>query len=152
MNRKNLLGSFGLAALLALPSIGCVVRGHGSAYVSAPVAVVEVESEPPPPRVVHYQPRPGFIWIEGRWTWSGGNWVWADGYYERERVGYIYAPGRWERRGRRHVWVDGRWNRGGAPARVEHRGNGPDVRDHRGRRDDDDGDRGRGPVIRDHRR
>jgi hypothetical protein len=150
MNRKNILGSLGLAALLALPSLGCVVRGHGHAHVGAPVAVVEVESEPPPPRVVHYEARPGFIWIEGRWNWRGGRWVWADGYYERERAGYIYAPGRWERRGRRHVWVEGRWN---AHAGHDHgrRGGGPDVRDHRGGRDHDRG-RDRGPDVRDHRR
>jgi len=151
MNRKNLLGSLGLAALLALPSIGCMVHGSGGAYVSGPtVAVVEVEEEPPPPRVVHYDARPGHIYIEGRWNWSGGRWVWNDGYYERERVGYVYAPGRWERRGRRHVWVDGRWNsHGGARS-----SGGTEVRDHRGRdRRNDDNDRrdNRGPVIRDHR-
>ena len=156
MNRKNLLGSFGLAVLLALPSIGCTVHGSGGAYVSGPsVAVVEVESEPPPPRVVHYSHRPGHIWIEGRWNWRGGQWVWQDGYYERERVGYVYAPGRWERRGgRRHVWVEGRWNAGARvdreERREEHREN---VRDHRReeRREDRRDDRG-GPVIRDHRR
>jgi WXXGXW repeat (2 copies) len=144
MNRINVLGSL-VVALLALPSVGCVVRGSG--YVSGPtVAVVEVEEEPPPPRVVHYDYRPGFIWIEGRWNWRGGRWVWMDGRYERERVGYVYAPGRWERRGRRHVWVEGRWN-AGAAGRVERR---EDVRDHRDRRRDHDD--GRGPVIRDHRR
>ena len=148
MTRKNLLGSLGLALFLG----GCVVHGSGGAYVSGPsVAVVEVEEEPPPPRVVHYEYRPGFIWIEGRWNWRGGQWVWMDGYYERERVGYVYAPGRWERRGRRHVWVEGRWNAGGG-GREEHHG-GPTVRDHRDRDDrDDNRGRGDGPVIRDHRR
>src|SRR5215208_7157081 len=76
MKRINLLGSLGLAALLA----GCMVHGSGGAYVSGPsVAVVEVESEPPPPRVVRYESRPGFLWIEGRWNWNGGQWVWMDG-------------------------------------------------------------------------
>lgn len=153
MNRKNLLGSFGLAALIALPSIGCMVHGSGGAYVSGPsVAVVEVEEEPPPPRVVHYDTRPGFIYIQGRWNWSGGRWVWNDGYYERERSGYVYAPGRWERRGRRHVWVDGRWNAHGGHD-TSNRSGGTEVRDHRGRdrRDDDRRDRRDGPVIRDHR-
>jgi hypothetical protein len=147
MTRKNWLGSIGLAALLALPSVGCMVRGSGGAYVSGPsVAVVEVEQEPPPPRVVHYDSRPGFIYIQGRWNWSGGRWVWNDGYYERERSGYVYAPGRWERRGRRHVWVDGRWNsRGG-----HNNSGGTEVRDHRGRDRRNDRD-DRGPVIRDHR-
>ena len=151
MNRKNLLGSLGLVALLALPSIGCMVHGSGGAYVSGPsVAVVEVESEPPPPRVVQYEARPGFIWIEGRWNWRGGQWVWMDGYYERERVGYIYAPGRWERRGRRHVWVEGRWN-AGASDRVERREHRDNVRDHREERREERRDNRGGPVIRDHR-
>lgn len=154
MNRKELLGSFGLAALLSLPLMGCAVHGSGGAYVSGPsVAVVEVESEPPPPRVVQYTHRPGHIWIEGRWNWSGGQWVWMDGYYERERVGYVYAPGRWERRGSRHIWIDGRWNAGARVDRAEQRENVRDHRrDRREERDDRRDDRGGGPVIRDHRR
>ena len=161
MNRKTLLGLGFVAALAG----GCMVHGSGGAYVSGPsVAVVEVESEPPPPRVVHYDTRPGFIYIDGRWDWRGGQWVWADGYYERERVGYIYAPGRWERRGRRHVWVEGRWNAGArAVGREEYRDNrgGPDVRDQRetrangrgpdGRDQRENNGNGNGPIIRDHR-
>jgi hypothetical protein len=150
MNRKTWLRSFGLAALLALPLTGCMVRGSGGAYVSGPsVAVVEVESEPPPPRVVRYDMRPGFIYIDGRWDWRGGQWVWRDGYYERERAGYSYAPGRWERRNRGHVWVEGRWNAGGGRDRggrdTSDRPGGTDVRDHRG------GNDGGGPDVRDHR-
>lgn len=147
MNRKTLLGLGFVAALAG----GCAVHGSGGAYVSGPsVAVVEVDSAPPPPRHVQYETRPGFIFIEGRWNWSGGQWVWVDGYYERERAGYVYAPGRWEPRGSRHVWVEGRWNAGGGR---DNRG-GPEVRDHRNngnngndRRNDNNG----GPVIRDHR-
>lgn len=158
MKRKHLIGSLALAALFALPSLGCVVRGSGGAYISGPsVAVVEVEQEPPPPRVVHVTARPGFIWIDGRWNWRGGRWVWMDGRYERQRVGHYYAPGRWERRGRGHVYVEGRWQAGGNNhGRVQHnngRRNGPAVRDHRDkRRDNRDKRRDNGPVIRDHRR
>jgi hypothetical protein len=106
---------------------GCVVRG--SAHVSAPIAVIEVEEEPPPPRVIVVAPRPGFIWIEGRWVRGGGRWVWRDGYYERVRAGHVWRQGRWERRGRRHVWVEGRWAR--QDARDRRRDRGPQVRDHR---------------------
>ena len=129
---KKTLGSLLLAALL-LP--GCMVRASGGAYVSAPVAVVEVEEEPPPPRVVVVQPRPGFIWIEGRWVRRGGRWDWNDGPYERVRSGHVWVQGRWERRGNRHVWVEGRWQ-----------GGGDDRREHRDHRRDDR------PVVRDHRR
>lgn len=150
MKLKNAFGSLALVSLLALPSVGCVVRGSGHAYVRAPVAVVEIEQEPPPPRVVVVDTRPGFIWVQGRWQYNGGRWHWHDGHYERERAGYAWQQGRWERRGRGHVWVEGRWSAGGraTPARVERRHERreerrDDRRDHRDRRG--------GPVIRDHR-
>lgn len=113
-----------LLAALLLPA--CVVRGSGYVSAPAPVAVIEVEEEPPPPRVVRVDTRPGYIYVEGRWLWRGGRWHWHDGHYERARGGHVWVQGRWERRGRRHVWVDGRWHSGG------HRHDrGPVVRDHR---------------------
>jgi hypothetical protein len=139
MNFKNALGSLALAATLAGVS-GCVVRAHGQ--VSAPVAVVEVDEEPPPPRAMVIETRPGFVFIEGRWARNGGRWVWRDGYYERERVGYAWDQGRWEMRGNRHVWVEGRWRGGAAP--------GPAVRDHREERREERREE-HGPVVRDHR-
>ncbi len=120
---KNAIGSLALVASLGAAS-GCMVEGH--ARVAEPVAVVEVDEEPPPPRVVNVEVRPGFLWIEGRWVRNGGRWAWRDGYYERERAGYMFEQGRWENRGGRHVWVEGHWRAGG---RVETRG--PAVRDHR---------------------
>lgn len=137
MSRNNVLGSLALAASLAVSAGGCLVEGH--ARVAEPVAVVEVDSEPPPPQYEEVVVRPGFVWIQGRWNWNGGRWVWMSGRYERERAGYVYAPGRWEMRGNKHVWVEGRWNAGASPAvrdhreerREEHRQEGPAVRDHR---------------------
>jgi hypothetical protein len=137
MTKSHLLAGALLAATLALG--GCVVRGSGGLYVR-PAAVVVVEAEPPPPRVEYYAPRPGFIWITGRWVHHGGRWDWRAGHWERERVGYVYAPGRWERRGRGHVWVEGRWNRGGG-------------RGHQHIRVDNDRNKNNGGVkVRDHRR
>ena len=143
MSLKHTLGSAALLAAIALGS-GCVVRAHGQ--VAAPVAYVEVEEEPPPPQeVVVAAPRPGFIWIEGHWTWNGGRYVWNNGYYERERVGQVWEQGRWERRGRGHVWVDGQWRGGGE---VRSNGNG-NVRDHREGPPPPAEDNG--PRVRDHR-
>jgi len=113
---KNGLASFALVALIAAPSVGCVVSGR--AHVE-PVAVVEVEEEPPPPKTVVVETRPGFIFIEGRWVRHGGRWDWSDGRWERERVGHRWEQGHWERRGKRHVWIEGGWRAG------------PVVRDHR---------------------
>jgi hypothetical protein len=136
MQLKNALGSVALAALLAGAG-GCVVRASG--HVAAPVAVVEVDEEPPPPQVESIEVRPGFVYISGRHVRSGNRWVWRGGYYERERPGYMYEQGRWENRGNRHVWVDGRWN--------AHAGGGPAVRDHR----EPERHEAPGPVVRDHR-
>jgi hypothetical protein len=137
MQLKNILGSLGLAASLATVG-GCVVRAQG--HISEPVAVVEVDEEPPPPRAVVVETRPGMIFIEGRWVRDGNRWAWRDGYWERERAGYAWEQGRWDRRGNRHVWVEGRW-RAGASA-------GPAVRDHREERHEE---KHEGPVVRDHR-
>ena len=128
---KNTLGSLALAVSLFTAG-GCVATVHG--HVDGPVAVVEVQDEPPAPRYETIEVRPGFVFIGGRWVNNGGRWDWRPGYYERERVGYSWEAGRWETRGRSHVWVEGRWRGGGGPA----------VRDHREERHD-------GPVVRDHR-
>lgn len=143
MKLKNALGSFALAAAVAAGSAGCVVRAHG--HIGAPVAVVEVDEEPPPPRAVVVETRPGFVFVQGRWARNGGQWVWRDGYWERERAGYMWEQGRWERRGRGHVWVEGHWSAGGG-GRVD---NGPRVRDHRS--DPPPPPPPSGPVVRDHR-
>jgi len=136
---RNAFGSLALAASLAT-SGGCIVRG--SAHIAEPVAIVEVDEEPPPPRAVVVETRPGFIFVQGRWSRSGRNWVWVDGRWERERAGYIYDPGRWETRGRGHVWVEGNWRAGG----------GANVRDHRREeREERREERHEGPIIRDHR-
>jgi WXXGXW repeat (2 copies) len=124
--------------LAAAMAGGCVVTAHG--HIAEPVADVEVDEEPPPPRAVVVETRPGFVFIQGHWARNGGRWMWRDGYWERERAGYVWESGRWENRGRGHVWVEGRWRSGGG---------GPAVRDHREERHEERHDQG--PVIRDHR-
>jgi len=127
------LSSLLLVTLVASAASGCVVRTRGHVRV-APVAVVEVEEAPPPPRTVVVETRPGFVFVQGHWNYRGGRYVWLAGHWERERANHVWVQGRWERRGNRHVWVEGRWE--------AHRG--PAVRDHREPK--------RGPVVRDHRR
>src|SRR3954466_12971961 len=112
MKMTNALGSFALVATLVTGSVGCVVRAHGQ--YSGPTAVVEVDEDPPPPRAVVVETRPGFVFIQGRWARNGGRWDWRDGYWERQRANAAWEDGRWERRGNRHVWVEGRWRAGAA--------------------------------------
>ena len=122
----------------SLAAGGCVVSAHG--HIMAPTAVVEVDEEPPPPRAVVVETRPGFVFIQGHWDRVGNRWAWRDGYWERERAGYVWEQGRWETRGRGHVWVEGSWRASGG---------GPVVRDHREERREERHDTG--PVVRDHR-
>jgi len=154
---KSKFACVALLVAIAGSSTGCVVRARGQ--VSAPVAYVEVEEEPPPPRVWVRETRPGYVYIQGRWNWSGGRWVWADGRWESQRQNQYWTDGRWERRGRGHAWVEGRWSAGNNGG---NRNDGPVIRDHRdnGRRNDpppapqpgNAGGNSDGPVIRDHRR
>ena len=113
----------------------CTVTGHG--YLRTPGVIVY--EDPPPPRTFYAEPRPGYIYIDGRWNWQGGRWVWANGYYVRERPSEVWVPGYWDRRDRGHVWVEGRWRARGH-VDVDRRG-GHDNGRHRGK------DRGR---VRDH--
>lgn len=126
-----------IASALAGSLGGCVVRGSAHIVTPEPIAVVEVDEEPPAPRTetVIITSRPGFTWIEGRWMRVGGRWDWRVGYWERERANMMWEQGRWERRGNRHVWIEGHWGaHGGGPAVRDHRSEpapGPTVRDHR---------------------
>lgn len=143
------LGSLILVGALAAGSVGCVVRAHGR--VAVPVAYVEVQEEPPPPRVWVTEVRPGYVFVQGRWVWHNGRWDWRDGYWERQRANHVWVDGRWERRGNRHVWVEGSWRAGGrANGHVHNPGRGPAVRDHR--RNDPPPPPPSGPKVRDHRR
>jgi hypothetical protein len=31
--------------------------------------------------VENYDPVPGYIWIQGSWSWNGYEWTWTNGYY-----------------------------------------------------------------------
>jgi hypothetical protein len=69
---------------------------------------------PPAPRAETAAPRPGFVWIAGRWDWKGGNWEWVAGHWERERAGKRWRDGRWERAGDVWRYVGGEWVAGDA--------------------------------------
>src|SRR4051812_13110473 len=64
---------------------------------------------PPPPREERVAPRPGFVFVAGRWDWRDGNWQWSNGHWERERATQRWIAGRWELRGDRWEWIEGSW-------------------------------------------
>ena len=115
-NRLRTVGAAGgiLVTLAAFGGSGCTVGVRPG--------VVYVDEDPPAPRYIQAEVRPGFFFVQGRWERRGNQWAWREGYYERERPGNIWIEGRWERQGNHRVWRDGRW---------EVRAGGPVIRDHR---------------------
>jgi hypothetical protein len=64
---------------------------------------------PPPPRDERPAPRPGHVYLKGRWDWRGGKWDWNEGRWERERPGQEWRESRWEQRDGSYILVDGEW-------------------------------------------
>ena len=97
----------------------CVITALGlSACVEAPprharTAVVAVDTQPPPPRVVVVPAsRRGYVWVPGYWRWNGHGHVWKEGYWMRERRGWHWEPAHWDERQGRWYFQPGMWVRG----------------------------------------
>lgn len=88
---------------------GSVVVGGGAVGGGGGQVSEYPDREPPAPQVENYDPRPGHVWIAGRWEWKGGKWAWSAGRWESARDEEDWKPGRWERQGARWVWVEGTW-------------------------------------------
>ena len=67
---------------------------------TAPTSPMAAAGAPPPAPVetVVVAPGPGYVWVDGEWTWNGG-WVWVTGHWLVPP--YPHA-----------VWVRGGWVRG----------------------------------------
>ena len=64
---------------------------------AAPVALYPTAA-PPAPQNETVAPKPGHLWVKGRWDWKNGAWAWMPGHWERERAQLAWQDGRWERR------------------------------------------------------
>jgi hypothetical protein len=40
--------------------------------------------------VEHYDPVPGYVWVQGGWSWGGSEWIWTPGYWSADVV--VVAP------------------------------------------------------------
>jgi hypothetical protein len=44
-----------------------------------------------------YEPVPGYMWVQGNWTWNGYEWTWTSGYFAPDtRYRVWYDDGSWE--------------------------------------------------------
>lgn len=61
-------------------------------------------------------PGPGFVWVDGYWSWMRGRYVWVSGYWTRPPFagGYWMAPRYNRGRFFAGFWAGNRnWHRGG---------------------------------------
>ncbi|MFL4992527.1 MULTISPECIES: YXWGXW repeat-containing protein [Microvirga] len=93
LSRRSLLAGL-LGAVLAIP-LGTVASTDAEAQPRPerrPQRPRPGRRPPAPRRRVERRPRPrpGFIWVPGRWVWNArrGRWVWVSGHWVRRR-------GRW---------------------------------------------------------
>jgi hypothetical protein len=109
---RNLHRRLTFAGLLIglVAAAGCYA-GTSGYTTTGRVGVTAYVEEPPPPRQIYYDERPGYVYVHGRWIHDGYRWRWVDGRYVRQRPGQVYRQGYWDTRGGRHVWVDGSWER-----------------------------------------
>jgi len=80
-----------------------------------PPASERPHAPPPPQRDERPAPRPGYVFLHGRWDWRGGKWEWDEGRWERERPGQQWRDARWELRDGTYALIDGEWVNVGAP-------------------------------------
>ncbi len=92
----------GAAALIA--STACAPGPPpGAVYVRAAPPRAQVE-------VIGTAPGPEFFWIPGYHRWDGRAYIWAPGRWERRpRPGAVWVAGRWVHHRNGWYWREGRW-------------------------------------------
>jgi hypothetical protein len=102
--------------LFTLAVSGCAIR---AAARTDDGSLAHAQPPPPPDEKPAPPARPGYVWVDGHWSWDDGRdeWAWYDGYWVRERQDYRLVPGRWERRGGGYAWVEPHWVSEADPAR-----------------------------------
>ncbi|TNF24280.1 MAG: hypothetical protein EP329_25140 [Deltaproteobacteria bacterium] len=95
-----------LAVGLALAFGGCFATVYDAedAYY--------VDEAPPAPyvEVVPRAPGPGWVWVDGYWSWSRHRYVWVPGAWRRPpRANHVWVGGVWTRTNGRYHYVRGRW-------------------------------------------
>lgn len=81
-------------------------------YMMNTSANVVATQAPPPPQtdVVVASPGPGYVWVNGDWTWNGVTWVWIGGRWVLPPYAHaVWIGPRWERGPRRWHRVPGHW-------------------------------------------
>ncbi len=89
---------------------GCVVAPvpYHRHYIGGVVTIA-----PPPLRVetIGVAPVPGYVWIDGYWSWTGSRHEWVAGRWEAPHPGYHWVAHHWYHE--RDGWhmAEGHWER-----------------------------------------
>lgn len=90
--------------------INYMINTTNSAPATPTTTTVVQEAPPPPPaQTVVVAPGPGYVWVDGEWSWDGqwvwvgGHWawppyphaVWVHSYWVHGSHGWRRAPGHW---------------------------------------------------------
>ncbi len=88
LSRRSLLSML-LGGVLAAPlGIAVPMDAEAQPRPDRPPQRPRPGRRPPPRRRERRpRPRPGFVWVPGRWVWSArrGRWVWVSGHWVRRR-------------------------------------------------------------------
>jgi hypothetical protein len=117
---------FGLLLAGTLTTSGCYAGYHGhvgyrggssfarvaTAAVIVGAAAAIVATAPPVVTSVEYYDygsRPGYVWVNGRYTYTNNQWYWQNGYWQDDQPGRYWVQGYWGQQNNGYVWVDGYW-------------------------------------------
>lgn len=86
----------------------CVIAPDQRHY---PGGVVMVAPPVPREEVVGIAPEPGYVWLNGYWSWVGDRHEWVPGHWAAPRPGKHWVPHQWVRRGDGWRMKPGHWER-----------------------------------------
>jgi hypothetical protein len=91
--------------------VAALLASAAAALATSCVATLWVPVGPPPEQVEigGAAPGPGFIWVDGWWTWRS-RWIWEPGHWARPpHASARWERGHWDRGQRGWRWTEGRW-------------------------------------------
>ena len=95
-------------------SVALALGLAGSATLAAAASSsgeIEIQIAPPADRVEMVpEPREGYIYERGHYTWDGNRYTWSEGRFIQKREGHTYTPYALEHRGERWYYRRGHWD------------------------------------------
>jgi hypothetical protein len=109
MKQRSWAGVVLAFGLIGFGLAGCVIAPDQDHYADGVVMVA-----PPPPRIeaIGTAPVPGYVWIDGYWSWVGSRHEWVPGRWSPGRPGHHWVAHTWVRAGDGWRMRPGHWERG----------------------------------------